>query len=85
MSFGDTFHVNRKDGTGGGLVHPKGVKSMAMFGLGGRKALVGTGWPISVLFGINGLKVVSNCRASVSSIQGPFISYTRLVFSWVWL
>jgi len=37
-------------------VHPKGVNSMAMSGLACRKALVGTGRAISVLFGINGLR-----------------------------
>jgi len=38
----------------GGFVYPKGVNSVATSGLDGRKALVGTGWPI--LFGINGLE-----------------------------
>jgi len=37
-------------------VHTKGVNSMAMSGLTCRKALVGTGRAISVLFGINGLR-----------------------------
>ena len=49
--------MSRKGGTGGGgLVHPKGANSMAMSGLICRKALVGTGRAISVLFGINGNK-----------------------------
>ena len=29
---------------GGGWVHPKGANSMAVSGLGFRKAMVGTGW-----------------------------------------
>jgi len=37
-------------------VAPKGANSMAAPGFDGRKALVGTRWPISVLFGINGLR-----------------------------
>jgi len=37
-------------------VHPKGANSMAVSGLSCRKALVGTGKAISVLFGINGLR-----------------------------
>ena len=57
MSLGLRFCVNRKGGTGGGgWVHPKGVNSTAMSGLACRKALIGTGRAISVLFGINGLR-----------------------------
>ena len=36
-------------------MNPKGANSMAMSGLACRKALVGTGRAVSVLFGINGL------------------------------
>ena len=50
------FCVSRKGRTGGGgWVNPKGANSMAMSGLACRKALVGTGRAVSVLFGINGL------------------------------
>ena len=56
MSLGLRFCVSRKDRTGGGgLVHPKGANSIVMSGLTCRKALVGTGRDISVLFGINRL------------------------------
>ena len=49
--------MSRKGGTGGGgWVHPQGANSMATSGLGWRNALVGTGRPISVLFGIGGLR-----------------------------
>jgi len=37
-------------------VHPKGANGVAVSGLTCRKALVGTGRTISVLFGINGLR-----------------------------
>ena len=48
--------MSRKGGTGGGgLVHPN-ANSIAVSGLICRKALVGTGRAISVLFGINGLR-----------------------------
>ena len=51
------FCMSTKDGTGGGgWVHPKGVNSMAVSGVACRKALVGSGRAISVLFGINGLR-----------------------------
>ena len=51
------FCVSRKGGTGGGgWEHPKSVNSMASSGLACRKALVGTGRAISVLFGINRLR-----------------------------
>ena len=50
MSLGDRFCDSRKGGTrGGGWVHPKGAKSMAMSGLRGRKVLVGTGKAISAV------------------------------------
>ena len=57
MSLVLRFCLSRKDRTGGGgWVHLKGANSMAVFGLACRKALVGTGRAISVLFGINGLR-----------------------------
>ena len=34
-------------------MHPKGVNSMAVSGLRDRKALVGTGRAISIMFGIH--------------------------------
>ena len=37
-------------------MHLKGANSMAVSGLACRKALVGTGRAISILFGINGLR-----------------------------
>ena len=39
----------------GGLVHSQGGNIMTAPGLSRRKALACTGWPISDLFGINGL------------------------------
>ena len=49
--------MSRKSGTGGGeWVLLKGANSMTMSGLACRKALVGTGRAISVLFGINRLR-----------------------------
>ena len=54
MSLGLRFCVSRKGGTGGGgWVHPKGANSMAA---SGRSNMVGTGRPISILFGINGVR-----------------------------
>jgi len=48
MSLGDKFCVNRKGGTGGGRwVYLKGANSIAVSGLGFRKTLDGTGWPIT--------------------------------------
>ena len=80
MSLGDNFCVSRTGGTGGGgWVHPKGANSMAVSGLACRKALVGTGRAISVLFGINGLRNKPSCRASISSVYGPSFSYVRQV------
>jgi len=44
------FCTSRKSGTGGsGWVHPKGATSMAASGHDYRKALVGTGWAISLV------------------------------------
>ena len=49
--------MSRKGRTGGGgWVHPKGVNSMVVSELARRKALVGTGRAISILFGINGFR-----------------------------
>ena len=57
MPFGDRFCMSRKGRTWGGRgLYPLGANSMAVSGLSCRKALVHTGWPISVLFGINGLR-----------------------------
>jgi len=43
-SLGDRFWVSRKGGTGGDeWVHPKGANSMAVYGLGHKKPLVGPG------------------------------------------
>jgi len=42
---------------GGGSVHLKGANSMAMSVLSSGKTLVGTGRVISVLFGVNGLRI----------------------------
>ena len=41
---------------GGGLVHPKGANSMAASGISCRKALVSTGWAISLLLCKNGVE-----------------------------
>jgi len=64
--------MSRKGGTGGGWwVHPKGANSMVMSGRACRKALVGTGRAISVLFGINRL------RNKPSYLVGPpFLALT---------
>ena len=72
MSLGLRFCVSRKGGTGGGgWVHPEAANSMAVSGLTCRKALVGTGMAISVLFGINRL------RNKPSYIVGPpFLVFT---------
>ena len=37
-------------------MHPKGANSMAASGVVFRSDLVGTGWAISILFGINGVR-----------------------------
>lgn len=56
MSFGDSFCVTRNCGTRGRwVVHPMGANSIATPGLSSKKALVGTGRPVSELFAINGL------------------------------
>jgi len=81
MSFGDRLCFSRKDGRGGGgWVHPKVASSMAMSGLGYRSDLVSTGRAISVLFTLMEFGTVSPCRDSISSVQGPFFSYSRLAF-----
>ena len=80
MSFSDRFYVSRKGGTGGGgWVHLLCANSMAVSWLGCRKAMVGTGWPIPLLFGINGL------RNKLCHLVGPpfpacSFSYTSLAF-----
>ena len=61
-------------------VHLQGANSRAASGLSYRKALVGTRWPI---LGIKGLRNELShipCRASISSVQGLFFSFNRLVF-----
>ena len=56
MCLGLRFCASRKGGAGEGeWVHPKGANSMAASGLGCRKALVGTGWAISLLLCMNWL------------------------------
>ena len=78
MSFGGSALV--RAGWGGGWLHPKGANSMVASRLVCSNNLVGTERTISVLFGIHGVrkKEVSPCRASISSIEGPFFSYGRL-------
>ena len=58
MSLGLRSCISRRGGTGGGgWVHPKGANSMAVSGLVFRSDLVGIGRAISVLFGINGVRI----------------------------
>jgi len=86
-------------GTGaGGWVHPNGVNSMAASGLSCGKLLVGTGWAISLLLCMNGLRKWSSGR-----VEPPFLAvmvkllshsvrrrlsksrdYWKLVRKWVW-
>jgi len=57
----------------------KGANSMTVSGLACRKALLGTGRAISVLFGISRLRNKPSCRprASISSVYvWPFFSAT---------
>ena len=54
---------------------------MAVSGLCGRKALAGTGTAISVVFGVNGLRNILPCRASISSIHDLIFSYGRVGIS----
>ena len=42
-------------GRGSGWVYLQGASSIVVSGLSYRRALVGIGWPISILFGVNGL------------------------------
>ena len=64
--------MSRKGGTGGGgWVHPKGANNMAVSGLACRKALVGTGRDISVLFGINRLR-----NKPPYLVGPPFLAFT---------
>ena len=65
-------------------MHPEGANSMAVSGLSGRKVLVGTGRAISIVFGINGVRIkvaVWLCRASISSIHRTFFSYSGVAIS----
>jgi len=60
IPLGDRFCVNRKGGTAGsGWAYSKGENSTTMSGLGCTKALVGTGWAISLLLYLNGLRKCS--------------------------
>jgi len=63
-------------------VQLKGANSMAASGLVCRNNLVNIGRPISVLFGINGVKkqATSPCRPSISRIHGPLFNYGSLAF-----
>jgi len=72
MSLGHGFCASRKGRTGGGgWVHPNGAKSTAAFGLGYKKALMGTGWAISLLLCMNQL------RKQPSGLVGPpFLTMT---------
>ena len=59
-------------------MHPKGANSMAVSGLTCRKALVGTGRAISVLFGINGF------RNKPSDLVGPlFVAHFSATPGWL--
>ena len=50
LLLGLRFCTSRKGGTGGSVwVHPKGATSVAASGRDYRKALVGTGWAISLV------------------------------------
>ena len=50
-------------------MHPKGANSMASSGLGCRKALVGTGWAISLLLCMTGLRIRSS-----DLVEPPFLT-----------
>jgi len=79
MSLGLKFCASRKGRTGeGGWVHPKDANGMATSGLGCRKAMVGTGWAISLLLCMNWL------RKQHSGLVGPpFLTVTFiLVCNW---
>ena len=70
MSLGLRFCASRKGrAVGGGCVHPKGANSMAGSGLGYRKALIGTGWAISLHLCINGIK-----KQTYSLVGPPFLT-----------
>ena len=54
--------MTTKGGTGGGgWVHPEVADGMAVSGLHCRKDLVGTGWAISIVFGVNALSNKLSC------------------------
>jgi len=68
--------MSREVGTGGyGSVHPRGKNSIAVSGLGYRKALVGTGWAFSLLLCTNGL------RKQSSGLAWPLFLVMK-TFSW---
>jgi len=90
MSLGDRFCMSVNCGTeGGGRVHPKGGKNIAVSGLGYRTSLVSTEWAISLLC----VQYTNRqpCRASISSNEALFsvcctsCSYWKLINEWVWL
>jgi len=59
---------------------PKGADSMAASGLGCRKALVGTGWAISLLLCMNQLKnSFLACGASISDPDTSFQSSQAVI------
>jgi len=63
MSFGCSMQAGRK----GQGVHQNSANSMAMSGMGCRKAVLGTGWAISLLICRNELKTAFwLCKASIS-------------------
>jgi len=76
----------------GEWVHPKGTNSMAASGLGCRKAMVGTGWAISLLFCMNWLRIqhsglVGPPFLTVTFLlvcNWPSLDYWELVNEWVW-
>ena len=76
MSLGLRFCTSRKGGIGvGGWVHLKGANSMAASGIDCRKALVGTGWAISLLLCMNWLR-----KQFCGHVGPPFL--TMILFSW---
>ena len=61
LPLGDRFCVSINGGTRGGWwVHLQGVISIAVSGLGFRKALVGTGWAVSFLLCMTGIRKQSS-------------------------
>ena len=74
ICFEDKFCASRKGGIrGGGRVLVQGAMHMAAALAGYRTALVGTGWTISYLVSINGLK-----NHSCPLIGAPFLGSLQL-------